>query len=91
MSDFPLTFNRAPELDPRLLLNVTELESKVFRTNARNGVAQELVMPFQKGVESAFDVRRRASFHFCHGHAFPLLQSRAPSNPFLIGRIFQDF
>ena len=90
MSDFSLTLNCAPESDPRFLLNVIELESKVFGTNARNSVAQELVMPFQKGIESAFDVRRRASFHFCHATLFRY-HSLAPLRAPLNGRNFQDF
>jgi len=73
MSDFPLTFNRPPELEACFLVNVVELKSEILRTNTRNSIAEELVMAFQKGIKSVFQVAgRRASFHFCHRHTFSL-------------------
>ena len=64
MADFPLTFNCAPELEARFLLNVIELEAQAFGTHADNRTAQKSIILFQNGVESVFDVVGTvASFH----------------------------
>jgi hypothetical protein len=62
--DFPLTFNHAPELETRFLLDIGELNAHVFRANTRDGAAEKLVIAFQEGIKSVFFfLRPKLAFH----------------------------